>query len=362
MNIKIISDEKNWMESEAIHQLEKVAAYRGVTAAVAFPDLHPGRVPVGMAIAAEGIIYPHLIGNDIGCGMSFYRLGVEGRKISAEKAAQGLKNALAEENAAIAPDDLGTPYASALGTVGSGNHFAEMGEVFEIHDAALAERLGLSKREATLIVHSGSRGYGQHIYEKTLETPNIIAGFEEGTEPYTRYIEMLRDALQWSKKNRAFIAENFLKQGKIRAKAIKLCESVHNTISKDSVHGKTVHIHRKGASEAYDEPLIIPGSRDSLSYVVLPLPACEDTCFSVAHGAGRKWNRTFCKGRLDKKYTKSSCVTEKYRSRFVYPDREAIYEEAPEGYKDIAHVIEIMERHGLIRVIAAVKPLVTFKG
>ena len=187
------------MESEAIHQLEKVAAYRGVTAAVAFPDLHPGRVPVGMAIAAEGIIYPHLIGNDIGCGMSFYRLGVEGRKISAEKAAQGLKNALSEENAAIAPDDFATPYASALGTVGSGNHFAELGEVFEIHNAALAERLGLSKREATLIVHSGSRGYGQHIYEKTLETPNIIAGFEEGTEPYIRYMELLRDALPQTK-------------------------------------------------------------------------------------------------------------------------------------------------------------------
>ena len=347
------------MESEAIHQLEKVAAYRGVTAAVAFPDLHPGRVPVGMAIATKSIIYPHLIGNDIGCGMSFYRLGIEGRKISAEKVARGLKDSFTEDLGTVAID---TPFSSALGTVGSGNHFAELGEVFEVHDAALAERLGLSRREATLIIHSGSRGYGQHIYEKTLETPNIIAGFEEGTEPYTRYMQSLGEVLDWAKKNRALIAEKFLRQGKIRAEATLLCESVHNTISVDTIRGERVHTHRKGASEAYDSPIVIPGSRDSLSYVVLPTPACEDACFSVSHGAGRKWNRSFCKGRLDKKYTKNSYVTEKYRSRFVYPDREAIYEEAPEGYKDIAHVIEIMVHHGLIQVIASVKPLVTFKG
>lgn len=34
------------------------------------PDFHPGKpVPVGVVIDAEGAVMPHLIGNDIGCGM-----------------------------------------------------------------------------------------------------------------------------------------------------------------------------------------------------------------------------------------------------------------------------------------------------
>jgi release factor H-coupled RctB family protein len=70
--IKIIADEKCWIEQPAVEQLHLVASLHGVTRAVGLPDLHVGRTPVGVALETEGIVYPHLVGNDIGCGMGLF--------------------------------------------------------------------------------------------------------------------------------------------------------------------------------------------------------------------------------------------------------------------------------------------------
>ena len=73
MNTKkltIITDDKNWMEGNAINQAYEVCKLDGVQAAFAMPDLHAGKTPVGVAVITKDKIYPHLIGTDIGCGMS----------------------------------------------------------------------------------------------------------------------------------------------------------------------------------------------------------------------------------------------------------------------------------------------------
>ena len=74
MNTKttIITSEKNWLEHTAITQLDALANLDGAIQVVGLPDLHAGKTPVGLALVTENKIYPHIIGNDIGCGMSLY--------------------------------------------------------------------------------------------------------------------------------------------------------------------------------------------------------------------------------------------------------------------------------------------------
>ena len=71
-NLILISNHKNWVEQAAKDQLAGVSRLPGVVKTVGLPDLHPGKTPVGMAVLSQGLFYPHLIGNDIGCGMSLF--------------------------------------------------------------------------------------------------------------------------------------------------------------------------------------------------------------------------------------------------------------------------------------------------
>ena len=75
-NLILISNHKNWVEQAAKDQLAGVSRLPGVVKTVGLPDLHPGKTPVGMAGLSQGLFYPHLIGNDIGCGMSLFSTGV----------------------------------------------------------------------------------------------------------------------------------------------------------------------------------------------------------------------------------------------------------------------------------------------
>ena len=85
-NCILITNEKNWVEQAAKDQLCGVGRLPGVIKAVGLPDLHPGKTPVGMAVLSQGRFYPHLIGNDIGCGMSLFKTS----RVSAEKEIKGI--------------------------------------------------------------------------------------------------------------------------------------------------------------------------------------------------------------------------------------------------------------------------------
>ena len=84
-NVTIISSEKNWLEQAAVNQLNHISTLPGVVKSVGLPDLHPGKTPVGAVIVSEGIIYPHLVGNDIGCGMAMFMTDIEKRKLKLER-------------------------------------------------------------------------------------------------------------------------------------------------------------------------------------------------------------------------------------------------------------------------------------
>jgi release factor H-coupled RctB family protein len=83
--------------------------------------------------------------------------------------------------------------------------------------------------------------------------------------------------------------------------------------------------------------------------------------FSLAHGAGRKWRRSECRGRLSRRYRAHDLVRTEIGSRVICSDRDLLYEEAPQAYKDIERVIGDLLDAGLVRVIATLRPLVTYK-
>lgn len=180
-NCILITDEKNWIEQAAKDQLAGISRLSGVKRAVGLPDLHPGKSPVGIGLLTEGRFYPHLIGNDIGCGMGLFCTGIRERKFKQDKAVTRL-NYLKDLSELVTEN----PYPEespilALGTIGSGNHFAEFQKVEQICDENLFAETGMEKEQLYLLVHSGSRGYGQRILNQFYHPEGLLADSEEAT-------------------------------------------------------------------------------------------------------------------------------------------------------------------------------------
>jgi release factor H-coupled RctB family protein len=93
----------------------------------------------------------------------------------------------------------------------------------------------------------------------------------------------------------------------------------------------------------------------------MPTGEQEKNLWSLAHGAGRKWNRSECEGRLRERFNADSLRKTKLGSYVICEDRSLLYEEAPQAYKDIESIIGDMVAHGLIRVIASFTPVLTYK-
>ncbi|WP_339136635.1 MAG: RtcB family protein [Candidatus Electrothrix sp. GW3-4] len=107
--------------------------------------------------------------------------------------------------------------------------------------------------------------------------------------------------------------------------------------------------------------MVIPGSRGSYSYLVQPTGSQEANCFSLAHGAGRKWKRSGARSRLKGKYTRESLLQTGFGSRVICEDRDLLYEEAPQAYKNISVIVQDLQDAGLLKVIAVLQPLITYK-
>jgi len=357
----VIATEKSWIEGEALRQLEHGANLQGMVRAAGLPDLHPGKgIPVGAAFLSEGLIYPHLVGNDIGCGMGLWMTDKAAHSFKLDKSVKKLTgfeevwdgDSAGELEAAGLPPDL-WPYA--LGTIGSGNHFAEFQAVQEVINPELFQQYGLSKRPLFLLVHSGSRGLGESILRRHVD--KFKGGsLEEATEEFDAYIARHNKAVNWAVLNREIIARRFLRALGLGAeRRLDVC---HNSV--------TPHqggwLHRKGAAPADKGLVVIPGSRGSLSYLVRPkLERADIALHSLAHGAGRKWKRSDAKARLSHKFKVSDLTRTDLGGRVICEDKALIYEEAPQSYKDIGQVMSDLESFGLVDIIASFRPLITYK-
>jgi release factor H-coupled RctB family protein len=337
-----------------------VAALPGVTAIAAMPDLHPGKYgPVGCAILAVNV-HPHFVGSDIGCGMGLFQLDIPLRKFRAEKIADRLAVLdeswdgdieAARDSAGLAP----TPFDASLGSIGGGNHFCEFQAIEEIAAPDIAERAGLDPSLTYILVHSGSRGLGYSMLERQLAAGTVT--LDRGSEAEAVYRAGHDHAVRWAVLNRAVIGRRAAAAARGE---VRLVADLSHNFMEFTPAGV---LHRKGAAPSDRGLVPIPGSRATLSYLVEPLTPCPDGALaSLAHGAGRKYDRASMHGRVR---TKKSDLVKLTRNPFgglvLCQDRDLLVEEAGDAYKNVDRTIADLGDFGLARVAASFRPLITFK-
>ena len=379
-NVSLIASTDTWIEGLAIQQLIKTSELSGMRSVAGMPDLHPGRgYPIGAAFFTTNKIYPALVGNDIGCGMSLWQTSAKVSKVNLDKLAKKFEHVeqpLDESWSEIIKNrktDKGITtdnYDRALGTIGGGNHFAEFQAIDEVYDQIALDELGLNKKHLQLLVHSGSRGLGQSILVEHITKHNhdgLVTDTKKNDDNgFQDYMAKHDEAVRWAELNRELIAKRFLEA--IRANGECALDINHNLVSSKNIDDCDGWLHRKGATPSDKGYVVIPGSRGDYSYLVKPLADrktnaenLNTSLFSLAHGAGRKWKRGECHGRLGHKYKREDLYRTALGSRVVCGNKELLYDEAPQAYKKCETVISDMVDAGLIEVIAKLRPVLTFK-
>jgi len=286
-----------------------------------------------------------------------------------------------------------------LGTVGSGNHFVEVGYVAEVFDEATARALGLWKDQATVIVHTGSRGLGHQVcddyirvmldaarkYKIELPDPQLCCAPISSPQGQG-YLEAMACAANFAFTNRQMIThwvrETFEQvfQKSPRDLRLDLVYDVCHNIAKIETHTvngkkKKLCVHRKGATRAFPpnhpdipadyqstgQPVLIPGDMGRYSYVLVGAEkAMEETFGSTCHGAGRVMSRhqamKAAKGRAIVRELEDKGIIVKGASRGT------IVEEIPEAYKDVDDVVNVVHHAGISRKVAKLVPMGVVKG
>jgi len=356
--VRRIYSSLSWIEARAEDQLAHVATLDGVKMVAGFPDLHPGKYgPVGCAVLSSRL-HPRLISSDIGCGMSLFALDMSSRKLKIDKAARRLRELQepyredvgARLLAAGLPEDL---EPGSLGSIGGGNHFCELQTLSECGPEA--EALGLSEGSLMLLIHSGSRSLGMNIFSTVFDHPT------EGLDPESLeardYLSAHDQAVAWASLNRQIIAERAADA--LRCEVRLVTDSPHNLV--EMTEGGI--LHRKGAARAragYPTPLA--GSRETDSHLLMADEAVATALHSLAHGAGRKYDRSSMHGRVQGRKSDLVAMAQPGpNQRVICDDKDLMIEEAGTAYKDVDRVLADLEREGLAHSIARLSPIITFK-
>lgn len=311
--------ERSVVEPEALRQLDVTAALPGVRTVVGLPDLHPGnQYPVGCVVAADGVVYADLVGNDIGCGMALFECPFRATADSLYRRFQGW-----------APE--GGP--DGLGTIGGGNHFAEVVDC----------ESGRWEGRRLLLVHSGSRAVGAAVARPD-------GGVDPASPEGRAYLAAHDYAVSWARRNRRAIARAVLGED-----AQPLLDICHNSVTWE----RGLWLHRKGAAPGNQGPVVIPGSRGALSYVVEQRGCGAHNLDSLAHGAGRCLSRARARAKAEK-HAGADLTRTALGSRVWTACQQHLAEEAPEAYKAIADVIDDLGPY--CSVVAVLRPVLTLKA
>lgn len=285
------------------------------------------------------------------------------------------------------------------GTLGSGNHFLEIQYVDEIYDEAIASAFGLFKDQVTVMIHTGSRGFGHQVcddYVRVMQKAAQKYGIslvdrELACAPFQsqeaqEYFGAMKAAANYAWANRQVIMhwcrETFIKVLKISPSELGMSvvyDVAHNIakLEEHTVDGKRVKVvvHRKGATRAFGpghpelpsryrqtgQPVIIPGDMGRASYVLVGTEeAMSETFGSTCHGAGRLLSR-----HQAIKQAKGRNIAGELQTRGIHvmsASKKTLAEEMPEAYKDVSQVVEVVHRAGISRKVARLKPLGVVKG
>jgi tRNA-splicing ligase RtcB len=452
--IYVDSELEKELEPESIEQVANVATLPGIVgASMAMPDIHTGYgFPIGGVAAfdiKEGVISPGGVGYDINCGVRLLRSNLTKEKVvpRLKELIDNLYNEIpsgvgSKGKIRLGPDDeeklllkgarwaveKGMGDASDLertesggclegadpsiisqkayergraqqGTLGSGNHFLEVQYVDEIFDEKIANALGLFKNQITVMIHSGSRGFGHQVCTDFLEVMAkavqkygiVLPDKELACAPFnTReaqdYFAAMKAAANYAWANRQCLMhwtrEVFISFFNISPKELgmTLIYDVAHNIAKvedhviDGRHLKLI-VHRKGATRAFPpghpelpdvykklgQPVLIPGDMGRASYVLIGTEkAMRETFGSTCHGAGRVMSR-----HQAIRQAKGRSIWREMEDRGIIvraAGRETLAEEMSEAYKDVSDVVDVVHRAGISLKVARLRPLGVIKG
>jgi tRNA-splicing ligase RtcB len=441
-------------QNEPLKQVANVATLPGIIkASLAMPDMHWGYgFPIGGVAAFDwesGVISPGGVGYDINCGVrlaatslvendirpklkdlvdALFRdipsgVGSTGPiKLSIPEVKKVLKNGsrwavsqglgdtldldFTEEGGCMenADPDTVSPRAlergkKQLGTLGSGNHFLEIGVVETIYEPETAGVFGLFEGQVTLMLHSGSRGLGyqvcddflafmsKHVKKLGVNLPDrqLACAMIQSKEGM-RYYNAMACAANYAWANRQILMHrsrdvflNVLGMGP-RDLGMNLVYDVCHNIAKKEIHvidgrKQAVCVHRKGATRSFPpghsalcekyhhtgQPVIIPGDMGTASYVLVGTQkAMEETFGSTCHGAGRVLSR-----KAAKKASKGRAIHRELEDKGIFvrwTGRSTLAEEMPEAYKDVSQVVEVVHEAGISKKVARLRPIGVVKG
>jgi len=441
-------------DTKSLEQLRNTATLPGVVGAVwAMPDMHMGYgFPIGGVAATdpeEGVISPGGVGYDINCGVRLLAFDLDESDLRPrlEEAADGLfgrvpcgvgrkgvlrvtsseldevmrrgaryaveagfgsESDLAhiEENGCMEGAEPERVSAHArdrgrgqLGSLGSGNHFCELGVVDRIDEPEAARALGLREGQVTILLHTGSRGLGHQVCSDFLETmrgamrrydirvpDSQLCCVPLASDEGRAYRGAMNAAINFAFANRQVLAAAAAEAlavaldthvGALRPRTVY--EVAHN-IAKLETHEvdgerREVCVHRKGATRAFGpgapgvpdayrevgQPVLIPGDMERFSYVLVGRSgAMEHTFGSTCHGAGRRLSR-----RAARKESKGRAIARELEDRGILVRAASLrtqQEEVAAAYKDAAEVVEAVERAGITTTVARLRPLAVVKG
>ena len=366
------------VETSAMEQLRKLATmpFLHPHGLAVMPDVHAGiGSTVGTVIATHKAIIPAAVGVDIGCGMNAVRTSLKASDLPDSLAALrhdiergvplGPGGAHKTDGPIYVPEVVRqavgekavTRASNQLGTLGSGNHFIEL---------CLDE-----SSNVWVVLHSGSRGIGNHIgrcfidrAKKVMERYFItlpdadLAYFAEGTQEFDEYVSAVHWAQEYALENRRLMMDTVLRAMTHRIKPFQVTQEAinchHNYVEIESHFGKNVYVTRKGAIRAREGDLgVIPGSMGARSYIVRG-KGNADSYHSCSHGAGRRMSRSAAR----KSFTveQLAAQTEGVECR----KDESVLDEIPGAYKDIDEVMA--NQADLVEVLHTLKQVLCVKG
>ena len=283
-----------------------------------------------------------------------------------------------------------------VGTLGSGNHFLEIQKVAEIFNEAAAKVFGLFRDQVVVMIHCGSRGLGHQVatdyireFMGLMEKYKIkVPDREFACVPFNspegkRGMSASACAANYAWANRQMIAHYVRKAwqnvlGENSRSLTAVYDVAHNIIKleKYEINGKEIEVavHRKGATRAFPpnhpeipekyrqvgQPVLIPGSMGTASYVLRGTKEAKESFYSTCHGAGRTMSRhqatrTLSGQEIIRNLEVKGIIIKCYSMR-------GIAEEAPQAYKDIDEVVEVVHQAGLSKKVAKLVPLAVIKG
>lgn len=283
-----------------------------------------------------------------------------------------------------------------LGTLGAGNHFLEIQRVEQVFDEEVAKIFGLRKDQITFMIHTGSRGLGHQVctdyvrnLDRALQKYKIrLPDRELACAPFKspegqNYFKAMACGANFAWANRQLIthwvrqAVKRVLQGRVDLDlTLNIVYDIAHNIAKLEKYGEKVYcVHRKGATRCFGpgqtvlpkkyrqtgQPVIIPGSMGTASYVLVGTEsAMKNTFGSTCHGAGRLMSRkkaiqTIDLNKLKKDLTEQGIITRAGSAK-------GMLEEAPQAYKDVDEVVEVVHQANIAKKVARLKPLAVIKG